>query len=574
MMECASTESNNDHCSIKKSSQPKEILCALNTMRKSGDLTDTVIHVSGEIFHVHRAILACSSEYFRAMFTSNLCESVSGVVHFNDHIDPEIFSLLVDFSYTTEVTVTDTNAQALLEAACHLQYNKVIDACCDFLIENLDPSNCLGIQKFSESLSLWDLHKKAHAYALKNFTKVVKHDEYYQLTHLELQRYLSSDELNVDREESSYKAILAWIERNDSHQLLPPLLSCVRLPFARPDFLLDQLDNPLIKQNLECSNMLRSARNSQLRLRENYLSDSTLIPRYSTKSEIVVVVGGFSKDHKFVRDVFYYNPSSNRWGSLTRLPNLDIYDFAVGTLNNCIYISGGVKSQKFSNDVYCYNVDEEKWHSCQNFTIPRTQHSSIGVNGYLYIIGGNRGNKVVDTVERFCPADNRWEVVKPLPIAVSSPTVVSHKLKIYVVGGILNQSNLYPYMQCYETINNTWKIIETVNIPRRSIPVVIVDDIIYFMSGCGKNGMQVYDIKCDALLPPMSMSNHERNLFAATVVKEKIYVVGGNNVTSSLKSFDPQTREWLKISTMPSAVRANGHCLSIHKYLGPPFSSK
>ncbi|XP_071959510.1 kelch-like protein 38 [Antedon mediterranea] len=551
-------------------SQPHDILCSLDNMRKRGDLTDTIIHIHKRTFHAHRAILACSSEYFRAMFTSNLSESINGIVHFNNQIDPHIFSLLLDYSYTTELTVTDSNAQALLETACHLQYNKVIDACCNFLIQNLDPPNCLGIQKFSERLSLWNLYKKAQQYALDYFLEVVKHDEYHQLTLQELRQYLSNDEINIDREESIYKAIFAWIRSNDNQELLPSLLSCVRLPFTRPDFLLEQLDNPLIKQNPECAHMLRSARNNQLRLREKYLCDSTLIPRYSTKSEVVVVMGG-SCSHD--RDVFYYNPSTDRWGILTRLPNLDIFDFAVGTLDNCIYISGGIKSKIVSNEVYCYDVDKAKWHSCKNFHMPRTQHSSIGINGFLYIIGDNR---MVDMVERFSPAENLWEVVSPLPVAVSSPVIVSNKHKIYVTGGsACSQLNQFQNIQCYDTINDTWTVIRTVSIPRKRFPVIVIDDIMYILSGYGE--MQVYDIKSDSLLPPMLLPNKEQNLFGAVAVRDKIYAAIINKHKQrqcDLQLFDPRIKEWQKKTTMPSAVGVDGHCLSIYKYLGPPFSSK
>ncbi|KAL0158270.1 hypothetical protein M9458_046346, partial [Cirrhinus mrigala] len=47
----------------------------------------------------------------------------------------------------------------LLPAASLLQLNGVRDACCKFLLSQLDPSNCLGIRGFADTHSCSDLLK-------------------------------------------------------------------------------------------------------------------------------------------------------------------------------------------------------------------------------------------------------------------------------------------------------------------------------------------------------------------------------------------------------------------------------
>lgn len=72
-------------------------------------------------------------------------------------------------------------AQTLLPAASLLQLNGVRDACCKFLLSQLDPSNCLGIRGFADTHSCSDLLKSAHKYVLQHFVEVSKTEEFMLL---------------------------------------------------------------------------------------------------------------------------------------------------------------------------------------------------------------------------------------------------------------------------------------------------------------------------------------------------------------------------------------------------------
>ena len=72
-------------------------------------------------------------------------------------------------------------SQTLLPAASLLQLNGVRDACCKFLLSQLDPSNCLGIRGFADTHSCSDLLKAAHRYVLQHFVDVAKTEEFMLL---------------------------------------------------------------------------------------------------------------------------------------------------------------------------------------------------------------------------------------------------------------------------------------------------------------------------------------------------------------------------------------------------------
>uniref|UniRef100_A0A8D2J3C2 Uncharacterized protein n=1 Tax=Varanus komodoensis TaxID=61221 RepID=A0A8D2J3C2_VARKO len=96
-------------------------------------------------------------------------------------IDPQALEQLVQYAYTAEIVVGEGNVQTLLPAASLLQLNGVRDACCKFLLSQLDPSNCLGIRGFADTHSCSDLLKSAHKYVLQHFVDVSKTEEFMLL---------------------------------------------------------------------------------------------------------------------------------------------------------------------------------------------------------------------------------------------------------------------------------------------------------------------------------------------------------------------------------------------------------
>lgn len=64
--------------------------------------------------------------------------------------------------------------ESLLAAACLLQLSQVIEVCCNFLMKQLHPSNCLGIRSFADAQGCVDLLNVAHNYTMvRGWTKTV-----------------------------------------------------------------------------------------------------------------------------------------------------------------------------------------------------------------------------------------------------------------------------------------------------------------------------------------------------------------------------------------------------------------
>ena len=243
------------------------VLEIMNKHRKDClKLCDVVLKIGDEHIPTHRAVLAACSPYFYAMFTSDLVESRQKVVTMKD-IDAGIIQQLVEFAYTGKVDVNVENVQSILATASLVQFHEVRDLCCKFLETQLDPSNCLGIRKFTEAHGCTNFLEVVDNFVLENFREVLKSEEYALLPCELLIKVISSDDLNVVAEEEVYEAVMAWVKHdlNNRVKQLPNIIHFVRMPLISKHYLLNIIDvDSLIRSNLTCRDLLDEAKNYHL----------------------------------------------------------------------------------------------------------------------------------------------------------------------------------------------------------------------------------------------------------------------------------------------------------------------
>uniref|UniRef100_A0A5F9CV28 Kelch like family member 12 n=1 Tax=Oryctolagus cuniculus TaxID=9986 RepID=A0A5F9CV28_RABIT len=228
---------------IMTNTHAKSILNSMNALRKSSTLCDVTLRVEQKDFPAHRIVLAACSDYFCAMFTSELSEKGKPYVDIQG-LTASTMEILLDFVYTETVHVTVENVQELLPAACLLQLKGVKQACCEFLESQLDPSNCLGIRDFAETHNCVDLMQAAEVFSQKHFPEVVQHEEFILLSQGEVEKLIKCDEIQVDSEEPVFEAVINWVKhaKKEREESLPDLLQYVRMPLLTPRYITDVID--------------------------------------------------------------------------------------------------------------------------------------------------------------------------------------------------------------------------------------------------------------------------------------------------------------------------------------------
>lgn len=155
---------------------PRQALAVMNQLRLSRQLCDVTLRVRyGDgpptDFPAHKVVLASSSPVFRAMFTAGLREQAMEVVPI-EGVHPRVMERLLEFAYTASISVGERCVLHVMSGAVMYQIDSVVRACCDFLLQQLDPSNAIGIANFAEQIGCTELHQRAREYIYMHFAEV------------------------------------------------------------------------------------------------------------------------------------------------------------------------------------------------------------------------------------------------------------------------------------------------------------------------------------------------------------------------------------------------------------------
>ena len=101
-------------------------------------LSDVILVVEEEKFHVHRAVLALSSPVFEKMFSSEFQEKDKKEVTLPDKKAGEVEELLLMlYPSVAEKQITEENCYFLVNLAHEYQIEAIVRRCEDFMVENV-----------------------------------------------------------------------------------------------------------------------------------------------------------------------------------------------------------------------------------------------------------------------------------------------------------------------------------------------------------------------------------------------------------------------------------------------------
>ncbi|XP_044133478.1 kelch-like protein 17 [Bufo gargarizans] len=416
----------------------------MNRMRQRGLLCDIVLHVGTKEIKGHKVVLASCSPYFHAMFTNEMSESRQTHVTLHD-IDPQALEQLVQYAYTAEIVVGEGNVQTLLPAASLLQLNGVRDACCKFLLSQLDPSNCLGIRSFADTHSCSDLLKSAHKYVLQHFVEVSKTEEFMLLPLKQVLDLISSDSLNVPSEEEVYRAVLNWVKHDvdGRRQHVPRLMKCVRLPLLSRDFLMSSVDTELlVRHHSECKDLLIEALKYHLMPEQRgVLSNSRTRPRRCEGASTVLFAVGGGSLFAIHGDCEAYDTRTDRWHMVASMSTRRAR-VGVAAIGNKLYAVGGYDGTSDLATVESYDPVTNTW---QPEVSMGTRRSCLGVavlHGLLYAAGGYDGASCLNSAERYDPLTGTWTSIAAMSTRRRYVRVATLDGNLYAVGGYDSSSHL------------------------------------------------------------------------------------------------------------------------------------
>ncbi|KAJ8370786.1 hypothetical protein SKAU_G00108140 [Synaphobranchus kaupii] len=581
-----------------KAKHSMALLEQLQMMRETDELTDVVLVAEGVRFPCHRVVLSAFSPYFRAMFTCGLRECHSREVPLQDTAADSL-GLIIDYMYRSELPLSNTNVQGVYLTAFLLQIDKVSQLCQRHMIDNMDPSNCLGLYFYARDLGADDLAVQAQRYLCRHFAEVCLNQEVLELECHQLTALIGSDDLNVSCEESVLEVVLRWVDHRRAGRAghAPELLQRVRLALVDPAFLRQaRRRNTALLCNSECFNMIdvvlqssRVARAAPPRPPLRYGMETT---------RLLLCLGSDGKGVRaaqrpaYAAHSFCYAPSTGRTyfiASPCRGEPQGCICAGVVTEDNGIVVAGEVGDRRgspqkiMSIDFYRYEQSSPaSW--VKLCSAEYRDMYALGVLGdTLYLLGGQVKLKsqysITGCVERRAMEGGPWHTSAPIPIPLACHCAVSLKACLYVLGGWTPQMDrpddepdcLSNRLFQFDPSRNQWTERSRMRFSRYRCSTATLNGEIYVMGGIGCDGedhgqsrhclssVEIYnpveDFWREGPSLPWPMLSLRTNASNAGVVEGKLYVCGSYRgpdrhevITKDILELDPWLNQWTVVA--------------------------
>ena len=538
-----------------------EMMKRLHIQRKNEQFCDVVLEVcNGEDqarFNAHRVVLCAASPFFYSALNNDMKESKEGLIRLQDTSKVAIEELL-DYLYTGHVDVTQHNAFDLLKIADFLVIPSLKDVSSKFIIQTLSSSNCLMVYYLAVNYRCIELQEKARDFVFANFTSVVEHEDFLNLTLKEVEEWILSDEIRVRGEEDVFQAVVKWAEKRGSgdREKFFDLFRHVRLIYLSRNYVFNEIfPHPLVTNDNACTAfVLDSVKDVSSGSEECFFAQA---PRNCLRTtEDCLVVAGVGKR------TLCYLPAENKW-----------YDMARKTKNNYYYMSAS-HGKLYTSPIPDQPMEQfdpviNSWAPLMCYSSVMSHRGAAVVNfqGFLYLIGGEEDKEAVSSVHKYNPDTNLWQEVAPMNVSRAGVCAVADKETMYAIGGYANNQTL-DVVERFDAKMNSWCRVAS-TLEKKLLPFGAVLNARVFLFGGvtrpqssdsfhASSSIEMYDPTSNMWTAIQNTSLPTR-FFSVTSFKGNVYVIGKWNQESShdyfLRIYDVEKNEWRHCASVPRISR-------------------
>ncbi|XP_066573096.1 kelch-like protein 40b [Amia ocellicauda] len=528
----------------------------LNDLLETDKFIDCVLKVQDEEFPCHRLVLAACSPYFRAMFLSDMEESKKGEIVLED-VKPGIMAMLLKYIYTSEINVTEQNVQDIFAAANMFQIPSIFTVCVSFLQKRLGLSNCLAIFRLGLMLDCPRLAISARDFICDRFHLILRDQDFQQMSPTELAAIITTDSLNVEKEEVIFEALMKWAahDKDNRIKVLPDLFDCVRFRLVPRDYFASKVEkHELVKSNPELLKKLQMVKDAyegklpEVKKAEDKVSEANGDVVKEEESLLPGILNDNLRFGMFLKDLMFmvsatgavaYDPAGNECyvASLsTRIPKNHC---SLVTKENQIFVCGGlfyneeIQDDPLSSYFLQYDPLDSDWLGMPPLPSPRCLFGLGEGENSIFVIGGKElkeGEKTLDSVMIYDRQSFKWGESDPLPYAVYGHVTVSHNGLVYVIGGKGDNKKCLKKVYVYNPKKFEWKELAPMKTARSLFGGTVLNDKIYVAAGVTDTGLtnalEVYDIARNKW-EDFTEFPQERSSLSLLNLTGSLYAVGG-----------------------------------------------
>uniref|UniRef100_A0A3Q4GYB5 Si:rp71-68n21.9 n=1 Tax=Neolamprologus brichardi TaxID=32507 RepID=A0A3Q4GYB5_NEOBR len=550
----------------------EDVLKGFDSFRGDETLCDVVLVPgdSKEKFPVHRVIMASSSDYFKAMFTGGMREQEMREIKLHG-VTKLGLKNIIDFIYTSKVSLDMGNLQDTLEAANFLQVMPVLRFCNQLLSSEITIDNCVEVERIATDLLLEDVQQNIGEFVSENLSELVECGRYLELSETSMANALASNSLKGFSELELYHIARGWLDHEPAKRRTSvyALMRHIRFPLMSPSELIqisqddEEEGDSLMRSETACVNLLLEASNYQMM---PYMQPALQTERTQIRSDAthILVLGGVMRQQLVVsRELRLYDEKTGHWRALKPM-EVPRYQHGVALLGGFLFIVGGqstydTKGKTAIDSAYRYDPRFDKWLQIASLNDKRTFFHLSALNGKLFAVGGRNASGEIDTVECYNLKKNEWTFVNSMVEPHYGHAGTVHEGLMYISGGI-TRDTFQKELWCYDPVADTWSRRADMTELRGLHCMCTVEDRLYVMGGNHFRGCSDYDdvLGCEYYSPDtdqwtvVSPMPRGQSDVGVTVFNGQIYVVGGYSWNSRcmvdiVQRYDPDKDVWDRV---------------------------
>lgn len=498
------------------------------------------------------------------MFTGGMKESNQDSIELKG-LSARGLKHIIDFAYSSEVTLDLDCIQDVLGAAVFLQMVPVVELCEEFLKSAMSVETCLNIGQMASAFNLSSLKESVDTFTFRHFLQIAEEEDFLHLPMERLVFFLKSNKLKGCGEIDLFQAAIRWLRHDESRRSAAnEVLRHVRFPLMRSSELVDRVQTvDIMVEDVLCRQYLLEAFNYQiLPFRQHEMQS----PRTILRSDVVSLIafGGtpYTDNDRTVSGKVYYmaDSAARQFKELTDM-EAGCSHACVSVLDNFVYVVGGQHLQYRSGEGavdVCFRYDPHlnRWLRIKPMQESRIQFQLNVLQGRLYATGGRNRSGSLSSVECYCPKQNEWTYVESLKRRIWGHAGATCADRLYVSGGYGVSVEDKKSLHCYDPATDQWDFKCLMNEPRVLHAMISVNNRVYALGGRIDHADRCFDVLAVEYYVPetdqwttVSPMRAGQSEAGCCLLDRKIYIVGGynwhlNNVTSIVQVYNTDTDEW------------------------------
>jgi len=213
---------------------------------------------------------------------------------------------------------------------------------------------------------------------------------------------------------------------------------------------------------------------------------------------LVYVAGGLDENQDELGTLQIYDTVTKTWRISKNELIMKRDGASAAVINDVMYITGGQSEDSCGCLSSVEKLDLTKEESTMlsiTLQVERWLHCVVSKDDWLYIIGGQSGDRVLNSCEAINPTTSERQKIFSMRSPRKQFAAVYLNDCIYAIGGMSRNGKYLSTVECFNFKKKSWSFVSSMHKPRCGHSAFVVDGKIYVFGGVDANSVEMYDPK-------------------------------------------------------------------------------